>query len=110
MTEIIDEMVWHNDGHSITIQLQKHELVILEINCPAEDDMADCQHDRHGCLVEFFLRRFGFDCNVGIAFPKETMGIAWTLVGDRHDIDACQVWVIPVDDEAFAAWLVTFDS
>lgn len=108
MSNVIDEMVWHNDGHTVTLQIQKHELVILMVHCPAEDETAQCQHHQHGCLVEFFLKRFGLDCNVGIAFPKAEMGLAWTLVGDRYDIESCQVWVIPTDDEAFAAWLTTF--
>jgi hypothetical protein len=38
------------------------------------------------------------------------MPIAWSLVGDPHDLDAAQVWIIPTADEAFAAWLITQDG
>ena len=97
-------MVWHRDGHKFRLQLHKHEVIILDVVCPGEEA---CQHEQAGCLVEWFLRRFGLDCNVGIAEPAGEMEIAWTLVGDTYDLDLCQVWVIPVNDEAFAAWLLT---
>lgn len=97
-------MIWHRDGHSIKLQLQKHELLITDVVCPGD---SACSHEQAGCLVEWFLRRFGLDCNVGIAEPVGSMEIAWTLVGDTYDLDLCQVWVIPVNDEAFAAWLLT---
>jgi hypothetical protein len=100
------EILWHRDGHFFELQLNKHEIAIVNITCPDTEDRA-CKHEQAGCVVEWFLRRFGLDCNVGIAQPEPRMEIAWTLVGDTWDIDTCQVWVIPVNDEAFAAWLTT---
>jgi hypothetical protein len=35
------------------------------------------------------------------------MQIAWTVSGDMALLDECQVWVMPINDEAFAAWLIT---
>ncbi len=98
-----DEMVWHNDGHIMHLQLAKENLVITHITCPKT---GTCDH-QVGCLVDWFLKRFGLDCHVGICAPEENLQIAWTLVGDPTDLDQCQIWVISTTDEAFAAWLVT---
>ncbi len=95
-------MVWHKDGHIIHLQLNKENLVITHVTCPG----GECAH-KVGCVVEWFIRRFGLDCNVGVCAPEENMEIAWCLIGDETDLDLSQVWVIPVKDEAFAAWLVT---
>lgn len=101
-----DSMVWHNDGHAIHLRLEKSTVSVVDVECPG---VPECQHDYVGCLVKFFAMRFGLECNVGIADPAGRMGIAWTVVGDPRDIDLCQVWIIPIDDEAFAAWLMTVD-
>lgn len=97
-----DEMVWHRDGHFIHLQLNKENLLITHVTCPG----GECDH-KGSCIVEWFIRRFGLDCNVGICPPEENLEIAWCLVGDENDLDLCQIWVIPVKDEAFSAWLVT---
>jgi len=47
---------------------------------------------------------------VGIAPPSAVMQIAWSISGDVSDTDLCQVWIIPIDDEAFAAWLMTVEK
>jgi len=102
-----DNMVWHNDGHAMHLRLDKSDLSIIEVDCPGS---GECLHEQIGCLVRFFLTRFGLECNVGIAEPASRMEVAWTLVGDTYDIDTCQVWVIPKNDEAFAAWLMTYEA
>ena len=104
--QIQKEMVWNRDGHTMHLQLNKHEVVLTHVDCPETDDRA-CQHITAGCLVQWFLGRFGLDCNVGFAEPAGSMEIAWTVVGETSDLDMCQVWIIPVNDEAFAAWLMT---
>lgn len=104
MTDTGDAAVWHNDGHVMYLELNKAEVVVQTVVCPGE---GECQHERLGCVVQWFMNRFGLDCNVGVCPPSGEMPIAWMLVGDRYDMDACQVWVIPTEDEAFAAWLVT---
>ena len=101
-----DSMVWHNDGHIMHLQLTKHELTITHVTCPGGDDAA-CVHPKVGCMVDFFLGLYGLDCNVGIAEPNPSMQIAWTLVGDTYEIETAQIWVIPINDEAFSAWLLT---
>jgi hypothetical protein len=53
------------------------------------------------------LETYGLDCNVGICECSSHLELAWSVVGDTDDAELCQVWVIPVDDEAFSAWLVT---
>lgn len=104
-----EEMVWHKDSHAIQLQLSKSELRIVGITCPHEgEDDAPCKHPDAPCVVKYFITRFGLECNVGVCVPKEHLTIAWTMVGGSHnEIDACQVWFIPEDDEAFAAWIVT---
>jgi hypothetical protein len=96
-------MEWHNDGHSLTLQINRTELLILEINCPGGDECST----RHGCLVKYFVNRFGFECNIGVCVPEETLEICWALVGDPHDIDAAQLWFVPVKDEVFYAWMTS---
>lgn len=97
-----DEMLWHKDGHKMHLQLNKENLVITHVTCPG----GECQH-KGQCIVEWFLRRFGLDCNVGVAPPEENMEIAWCLVGETENLDLSQIWVIPISDEAFSAWLIT---
>jgi len=104
VTDVNDAAVWHNDGHVMYLELNKAEVVVQAVVCP---ESTECKHERLGCLVQYFLNQFGLDCNVGVCSPSAEMVIAWMLVGDPYDIDACQVWVIPIEDEAFSAWLVT---
>ncbi len=104
MSTALTDTVWHNDGHVMVLELNRAEVRVVEVVCPDGDE---CRHDVHGCVVRYFLLRFGLDCNVGVAAPAGEMPVAWTFVGDVHDLDAAQVWVIPTADEAFAAWLVT---
>jgi len=48
------------------------------------------------------------ECNVGVSKPTDLLGVAWTFVGETYkDLGSCQVWVIPTEDEAFSAWMVT---
>jgi len=106
-------MTWHNDGHKMSLVLDKAEIVIRSVSCPhGQDEDASCSGIVKGqCVVEYFLNRYGFDCNVGVAPVSPEMEIAWTLVGEpRYDVELCQVWVIPVADEFFAAWLVSQGS
>jgi hypothetical protein len=104
-----DSMMWHDDGHSITLQLQKSDLKILAVNCPHKDaEDKPCSHPDAPCVIEWFLMRYGLECNVGVCAPSGELGISWTFVGSNHqELEACQVWIIPRDDEAFAAWMVT---
>jgi hypothetical protein len=105
MSDPIDNTtVWHNDGHTMYLQLHRNELSILTVNCPGGEDR-ECQIDKFSCVVQWFLDRYGLDCNVGVSEVSSTMEIAWSVQGDTSDPDLCQVWVIPTKDEAFAAWL-----
>lgn len=103
-------MIWHNDGHKISLVLDKAEVVIRSVICPhGTDSDAPCFGIvPNQCVVEHFLSRYGFDCNVGVAPVAPEMEVAWTIVGEpRYDVELCQVWVIPTTDEFFAAWLVS---
>jgi hypothetical protein len=99
----VQDTIWHRDGHVMHLQLRKEALEIMSVSCPEGDA---CQVDGN-CIVEWFLLRFGLECNVGICDPAPDLEVAWTMVGEDNDLNACQIWVIPVDDEAFSAWLVT---
>jgi hypothetical protein len=104
-----DAMVWHRDGHLVTLELNKSELQVTEIRCPHNEALdAPCRHDETPCVVKWFLKTFGMECNVGVASPSAEMEFAWHFVGTKHqELGSCQVWVIPVADEAFSAWMVT---
>lgn len=109
MVETDQEIRWHNDGHIVTLSLNKDKLEIIDVYCSnKEKDDSPCQHDDVPCVVEYFLNLYGIECNVGVAPPNAKMPIAWALVGDRHkDLGSCQVWVIPTEDEAFSAWIAS---
>jgi len=106
------EMEWHNDGHTIALSLNKSQVEIVEVICPSEnggacesDSRSNLSPDGLGCIVQYFIRRFGVECNIGQCPPEETMEICWTLVGNKNDPDASQLWFVPVNDEVFYAWM-----
>jgi hypothetical protein len=104
MTDVVDTSIWHNDGHSITLELNRSNILVTEVICPKTEE---CTHDVYGCIVEWFVTRFGLECNVGVAPAQPKMEIAWMLAGDTYDLEAAQVWIIPTSDDAFSAWLIT---
>lgn len=102
-------MTWHDDGHRLVLQLNRSELKILSTVCPNRDnESAACRHPDSQCVVDWFISRYGLDCNVGVCQPTPELNIAWAFIGDTHrEIEAGQVWIIPKNDEAFAAWLIS---
>lgn len=106
MSELSDTTVWHSDGHSIYMVLNRNELEIQVVSCPGGDNRS-CHVGNFDCIVDWFIGRYGLDCNVGVCEVNSTMEIAWSVQGDTSDPDLCQVWIIPVADEAFSAWLST---
>ena len=107
MVETTAEMMWHNDGHILHLQINKSELKIIEVTCPFRGNTSSpCSHPEHGCLVEEFAFRYGLDCNVGVCPATSDMSICWTNVGPTtSDIDAMQLWFMPINDDVFSAWL-----
>lgn len=104
MTDIEQTSVWHNDGHSISLELNRANLIVTEIKCPETEE---CKHQTYGCMVRWFIERYGLECNVGVAPAAAEIDIAWMFAGDMYDLESGQVWVIPATDDAFAAWLIT---
>lgn len=96
---------WHDDGHQIWLQIVRSDISVVTVICPhTNDDAAPCRSRQAPCVVQFFVDRFGLECNVGICTPSESIDVAWTLVGDPDDLDLAQVWVIPTTDDVFASW------
>jgi len=103
---IESEMLWHNDGHILTLQIAKAELKIIDVFCPFESQVSgECHHPEHGCLVQEFAYRYGLDCNVGACPAVEKMQICWTRTSATSDIDSMQIWFMPLNDDVFSAWL-----
>lgn len=100
------EAVWHNDGHRISYLLDHAEILVKPEPCH-HGPGAECHHLTAGCVVEYFVSLYGAECNVGVAAVHPSMEIAWAIFGDPHDIDACQLWTIPVDDSVYASWAAT---
>ncbi len=99
-----NELIWHADGHSISLRIEKSNLVVTGIECPHAES-GPCYVGNDGCAVKWFLMRFGLECNVGVCEPASVIQIAWALVGEKNlGMDACQIWFIPTQDEFFAAW------
>jgi len=95
------QALWHNDGHSMTLGLNKDEIVIESTSCPRGEE---CRHEDASCVVEFFLDNYGLDVNVGSCTINGPIEIAWTFIEVDRNLDSGQVWVIPTDDPMFAAW------
>lgn len=107
MVQVDDsEMLWHNDGHSISLRINKSDIEVIDVLCPSGPD-GECQQERAGCVVRYFVSRFGLDCNVGVCPAMSNLQICWSLIGDTYDIEACQLWFVPIEDEVFYAWLMT---
>ena len=99
------DMIWHNDGHSLWLRIDKTELQILEVSCPDTED-SKCK-SKNGCVVKWFVKLYGFDCNIGSCAPEEHLEICWTLVGDPDTLELAQLWFVPVKDEVFYAWMTS---
>jgi hypothetical protein len=99
------EQFWHNDGHKIMLRINKAELEVLHIECPGLE--SECYTEEYGCIVRWFIQRFGMECNAGACPPEEIIEICWTIVGDKKNPDAAQVWFMPMKDDVFSAWLIS---
>lgn len=95
------EANWHDDGHIMHLELVQSEAQITSVHCPG----GECGHIDTPCVVRHFLNVYGLECNVGVADMVSDMPIAWTLIGNPRDLDACQLWVIPTEDTMFRAWV-----
>ena len=100
------ELLWHTDGHRIRLRLNKTDVEIIETTCP-NGNSGECWNPRAGCVVQFFIARYGFECNVGVCPVEELLEICWSISGDQNDPEASQLWLVPMNDEAFHAWLVS---
>jgi hypothetical protein len=100
------EMVWHNDGHVLHVRINKSELEIVSIDCPSPES-GECRVEHYGCAVQWFLDRYGFECNAGACPASESIPICWTLSGDGRELDSAQLWFMPLTDEIFHAWLTS---
>lgn len=109
VSEFFEPSVWNVDGHRILLQLNRNELSIQMVMCPSHESRS-CKTNTVECLVTWFLEVYGLDCNVGVSEVSSDMELAWSVQGDVSDPELCQVWVIPVADEAFASWLETQQS
>jgi hypothetical protein len=99
-------MVWHNDRHQLTLRIVKSELEVIDVLCPnAEED--ECIDEQYGCVVKWFVNRFGMECNAGSCPAESEMTICWTMQGNTRDIESSQLWFMPINDDVFSAWLTT---
>jgi hypothetical protein len=109
MSDLFEPAIWNVDGHRVYLQLNRNELSIQMVMCPGHEGRS-CNAGGFECVVTWFLEVYGLDCNVGVSEVASEMELAWSIQGDPSDPDLCQVWVIPVTDEAFASWLETQQS
>lgn len=103
------EMIWHNDGHVIHLRVDRSEVKIVSTDCPNKEDSA-CRLPSGDCAVQYFVNLYGFDCNAGACDAAESIQICWTIGGNIYDLDACQLWFMPIDDTTFQAWVSTMTS
>lgn len=102
---IESEMIWHDDGHKVSLRINKSELEVTSVYCPMKDDRK-CRHEEADCVVEYFVLRYGMECNAGVCSASDTLEICWTYLGEQRYIDMGQVWFMPKTDEMFSAWLI----
>lgn len=107
MTMSANEMMWYDDGHVMYLELHRSEVVVTTVLCPNGNDHPCRSNKKVGCIVQFFIGRFGLECNVGVCPAEPEIAIAWSAVGDMSDVDLCQVWVVPVKDDIYSAWATT---
>jgi len=109
MSDQINELLWHDDGHQIYLRLEKSLVRVSPMDCPFQEAPdAACYHvGISGCSVKYFVQMYGLDVNVGVADPVAEMPISWAIQGDAYSIDHTQVWIIPNSDTQFAAFLET---
>lgn len=105
MTARTDDVVWHDDGHRLWLELNRDSVVVLSVFCPGPD--AKCRNRHNRCVVTEQIDRYGLECHVGQCPPDEHLSIAWSLKGDIDDPDESQVWVISTTDSLFASWRST---
>jgi hypothetical protein len=90
------------------LRIEKSNLVIIDFHCPNVDSGSGCKKYSDGCVVEWFVHQFGLECNVGMCEPAPELVFAWAITGEPElGFDMCQVWIIPVNDELFSAWVLT---
>ncbi len=90
------------------LRINKSELEVLHVECPTPD--GECFTEEYGCIVKWFIHRFGMECNAGSCPPEEIIEICWTIVGDKKNPDSAQVWFMPMKDDVFSAWLISQEN
>jgi len=98
---------WNNDGHQIKLVIDRDELLVSMAFCPnGRKAGTDCWNERvDGCIVDYYVDRYGLEINEGKAAAAPLLAIAWAFSGDKYNLDAAQVWIIPTTDVTFSAWL-----
>lgn len=97
-----NEALWHKDGHFIHLMLEKEAVNVSSVTCP---DGKECKTEEDACVVQFFVERYGLDVNVGSCPAAADIEIAWTLIGKMRDLESAQLWIIPVEDYVFQAFV-----
>jgi hypothetical protein len=101
------EQIWHNDHHVLSLRINRADLEIMDIVCPASEPSADCLNSHGECLVQWFISRYGMDCNGGVCMASQNMEICWTIIGEKENPESSQLWFMPLSDEVFQAWLTS---
>lgn len=100
------EAVWHNDGHSISLTLNRAVLEVVANPCPFEpDEERDCGHEDTRCVFEYYVNLFGEQCNYGISPARPQLDVAWAILGSGKFLDESELRFFPIEDEAFASFL-----
>lgn len=98
---------WVADGHEVKVVANEDKFEVTFYSCPNKRRKGtDCWHPQaDGCVVDWYVFRYGLELNKGSAPIEFPMKVAWTHVGDTADLEKSQVWLIPMNDDAFAALL-----
>lgn len=103
----VRELVWHNDGHILTLTLSKETVRVGVLACPhGEKEGSPCYHQgTNGCIVKYFINMYGLEVNIGEVEASHHIEIAWSKEGSDWDIDLVNFVVMPLNDPTFKDWL-----
>lgn len=103
---MIRELIWHKDGHFLTLRINKAEVEVNILACPhGESKDAECYHAAiDGCIVKHFVKVYGLEVNLGQIDASSQLEVAWSCEGSDWDIDLVHFYMIPAEDPQFKDW------
>ena len=102
------DLVWHNDAHTVSFRVERHQIRVRPGPCPHRDmsEAAPCWHrEAGGCLVGHHIRHYDmWGCEGEADVDGPSMRMAWAWSGSEWDIGQGVFYWLPASDERFAGF------